>query len=100
MKKLGAGRAVPETRPTASAALAARGGDARSLSPSPQEIASNGGRRHAQGIVFIIGPAVSAALYEWDKALPLWILAGLMVLLAVKFAIIPLRLPQLGDAGS
>lgn len=52
----------------------------------------------SQGIGFIIGPAASTALYEWDKALPFWSLAGLMLLLLLKFAIIPLRLPQLGDA--
>ncbi|HEU4985723.1 MAG TPA: MFS transporter [Rhizobiaceae bacterium] len=54
----------------------------------------------SQGIGFIIGPAVSTALYEWDRALPLWALAGLMLLLVLKFAIVPLRLSQLGDAES
>ncbi|BCH28239.1 MFS transporter [Mesorhizobium sp. L-8-10] len=54
----------------------------------------------SQGIGFVIGPAVSTALYEWDKALPFWILAGLMLLLLLKFAIIPLRFPRLGDAES
>jgi MFS family permease len=52
----------------------------------------------SQGIGFIIGPAVSTVLYEWDRTLPFWVLAGLMALLVLKFAIIPLRLPQLGDA--
>lgn len=54
----------------------------------------------SQGIGFIIGPAVSTVLYEWDKTLPLWLLAGLMVLLAVKFAIIPLGVPRFGDVES
>jgi MFS family permease len=52
----------------------------------------------SQGIGFIVGPVVSTMLYEWDKALPFWILAGLMALLATKFAIVPLRFPQFGDA--
>lgn len=51
-----------------------------------------------QGIGFIIEPAVSTVLYEWDRTLPFWVLAGLMALLALKLAIIPLWLPQLGDA--
>lgn len=54
----------------------------------------------SQGIGFIIGPAVSTALYEWDRTLPFWLLAGLMILLAVKFAIIPLGVPRFGDVES
>lgn len=54
----------------------------------------------SQGIGFIIGPAGGTTLYEWDKALPFWILVGLMVLLAAKFAILPHRLPKLGDVRS
>ena len=51
----------------------------------------------SQGIGFIVGPAVSTVLYEWDKALPFWSLAGVMVLLVLKFVVIPLRLPQRND---
>ncbi|HVV93183.1 MAG TPA: MFS transporter [Hyphomicrobiales bacterium] len=54
----------------------------------------------SQGIGFIIGPAASTTLYAWDKALPFWVLAGLMLLLALKFAIVPLLLPQFGAARS
>lgn len=54
----------------------------------------------SQGIGFIIGPAVSTALYEWDKALPFWLLAGLMVSLAVKFTIIPPGVPRFSDVES
>jgi MFS family permease len=52
----------------------------------------------SQGIGFIIGPAVSTALYEWNRALPFWALICLMVLLMAKFAIVPLRIPQRSDA--
>jgi MFS family permease len=51
----------------------------------------------SQGIGFIIGPAVSTMLYEWDKSLPFWVLVVMMTLLALKFAITPLCIPQLGD---
>ena len=45
----------------------------------------------SQGIGFIIGPAVSAALYMSDKTLPFWILIGIMVLLFLGFTAIPLH---------
>ncbi len=40
-----------------------------------------------QGIGFIIAPAVSTVLYEWNETLPLWLLTALMALLVMKFAI-------------
>lgn len=42
----------------------------------------------SQGLGFIIGPVVSTMLYEWNRALPFWGLAGVMLLLAVKFVAI------------
>ena len=45
----------------------------------------------SQGIGFIIGPAASTMLYEWNETLPFWSLAGLMVVLILRFAFIPVH---------
>jgi len=45
----------------------------------------------SQAIGFIVGPAVSTALYEWNNALPFWCLAALMVLLLLSFAVLTFR---------
>lgn len=48
----------------------------------------------SQGIGFIIGPIASTSLYEIDRTLPFWCLGGLMFLLFLKFALIPLRFAE------
>jgi len=52
----------------------------------------------SQGMGFIIGPAASTVLYEWNEALPFWLLAALMAALILAFALARPHAARLEDA--